>query len=114
MGKSEPLDVDTILGEFSEGDRAWMILDAVSAQRLTIPDNERFPGIEIYRFFMSDAEAVIRKVKAVPKGRLRANAVLVAVDVPLLEMARAVAAAKDRGMKVGFVVHPPSEVFDFE
>lgn len=107
----KPIDIDTVVAEFSEDDMAWVVMDVASGARLNVPD-DRYPKTEIVRFFLSqhDAERVIEEVKRVA-NKVR-DAVLVAVPVPLLRTARAVAAARSLGMKVGFVVHSPNEVFE--
>lgn len=109
---TQPINIDTILAEFSESDNAWTVIDVVSGARLNIPDHERYPGVEVVRFFLSrdDAEKHISEVVlAAPQ---LANAILVAVPVPLIRTARAIAAQRDSGKKVGFVVHSPNEVFE--
>jgi|ERR1700736_990469 len=110
-----PIDLDAILSDFTDKDEAWMIIEPVSAARLNIPD-PKYPGIEVVRLFLSrgDAETVIQKLRSVPKGRITAATLLVAVPVPLLATMRAVAASRDAGVKIGFAVHSPNEVFDFQ
>jgi DNA helicase TIP49 (TBP-interacting protein) len=86
-------------------------MDVVSGARLNVPD-ERFPATDIVRFFLSrdDAEKLIAEV--LPRSPKLNDAVLVAVPVPLIKTARAIAAARKAGQKVGFVVHSPNEVFE--
>jgi hypothetical protein len=108
---TKPLDLDAILGEFSEDDNAWTVMDVATGARLNIPD-DRYPGTDIVRFFLSrsDAEKLITEATtAAPKLR---DAILVAVPVPLVRTARAIAAQRDRGKKIGFVVHSPNEVYE--
>jgi len=107
---TKPLDLESILGEFSEADNAWTVIDVASGARLNVPD-ERYPGTDIVRFFLSraDADKLIREATtAAPK---LADAILVAVPVPLIRTARVIAAHRDRGKKIGFVVHSPNEVY---
>lgn len=109
-----PLELDDILADFSEEDRGWMIFDAITGARLNLPDRARYPGVEIVRLFLSeqDARSVIDRTKAAGSKKI-ANAVLVPVPVPLLETMRGIAARRDAGEKIGYVVHGPNEVYDF-
>lgn len=108
---TKPLDIDAILGEFSVDEIAWVIMDVASGARLNVPDG-RYPATEIVRFFMSgqDAERFIEEVERVAE-RVR-DAVLVAVPVPLIRTAKAIASARSSGKKIGYVVHSPNEVFE--
>jgi hypothetical protein len=109
---AKPLDIDTLLGEFSESDSAWTIIDVVSGARLNVPDHARYPGVEVVRFFLSRDDAEKHIAEVIAAAPRLANAVLVAVPVPLIRTARAIAALRDRGKRVGFVVHSPNEVFE--
>ncbi|HTV74155.1 MAG TPA: hypothetical protein VME66_10650 [Candidatus Acidoferrales bacterium] len=108
---TQPLNIDTILAEFSASDTAWVIIDVVSGARLNVPSPD-YPGTDVIRFFLSrdDADRFLSKViEAAPKLR---EAVLVAVPVPLIRTATAIAAERKGGAKIGFVVHSPNEVFE--
>jgi len=108
-----PLDLDDVLAEFGEDDQAWMIFDVLSGARLNLPD-DKYPGTEIVRMFLSEADArtVIDRTKTAGSAKIQ-NAVLVPVAVPLLQTMRGIAARRDAGEKVGYVVHGPNEVYDF-
>jgi hypothetical protein len=108
---TNPLDLDAILGEFSEDDNAWTVIDVVTGARLNVPD-ARYPGTDIVRFLLSrsDAEQLITKATAAAP-HLR-DAILAAVPVPLIRTAKAIAAQRKSGKKIGFVVHSPNEVFE--
>lgn len=108
---TQPIDIDTILAEFSETDGAWVILDVVSGARLNVPA-PNYAGVEVIRLFLSrnDAEHFLAEVlNAAPQLK---EAVLVAIPVPLIRTAKAIAAQRKGGAKIGFVVHSPNEVFE--
>jgi hypothetical protein len=68
---ADPLDLDTILAEFSEDDPAWVLCDTASGKYVTIPD-ARYPGRNIFRFFMSELDAK-RILEALFSRRLRSG-----------------------------------------
>lgn len=107
----KPLELDVIESEFSEDYKAWAI-QAGSGEYLVIPDN-RFPGRQPIRFFMSEADAqrVLDAVLGV-KPELR-NAKLEPVDLPLLDSLRRIASDKNPNHADSFVVHSPNEVYEF-
>jgi hypothetical protein len=102
------------LNDFNDEDQAWMIRDAISGARLNIPDKQ-YPGTEVVRLFLSevDAKTVIEKTKAAGSTRI-GNSVLVAVQVPLLMTIREIVDLRKAGTDIGFVVHSPNEVYEFE
>lgn len=109
---TEPLPLDTILGEFSENSDAWM-LQGRNGKYLVIPD-PRYPGRRPLRIFMSkeDAGRVLAQV-------LKANPSLIAQQVTprsvkLLAALRGVAADRTLGNADSFVVHSPNEVYEFD
>jgi len=108
---TRPIDIDAILAEFGENDNAWVILDVATGARLNVP-SPNYRGTEVIRFFLSrnDAEQFLEQVLAAAP-HLR-DAILVAVPVPLIRTAKAIAAQRKSGAKVGFVVHGPNEVFE--
>ena len=65
-----PLDLDTILAEFSEDDPAWVLCDTASGKYVTIPD-ARYRR-NIFRFFMSELDAK-RILEAPFSRRLRSG-----------------------------------------
>ena len=108
---TQPISIDTMLAEFSEADSAWVIMDVASGARLNVPA-PNYPGTEVVRFFLSqsDADKFLGEVlQAAPHLH---EAILVAVAVPLIRTARAIAAQRNSGKKVGFVIHSPNEVFE--
>jgi hypothetical protein len=107
----KPLDLDVIESEFSEDYKAWAIR-AAGGDYLVIPDH-RFPGRRPIRFFMSEADAqrVLDAVLDV-KPELR-GARLVPLHLPLLDSLRRIASDKDPNHADSFVVHSPSEVYEF-
>lgn len=109
---TEPLSLETIVAEFSDSAEAWVLQDTKSKKYVTIP-HPKYPGRDIIHFFLSknDAEQVLTEildVNEVLKGRD-----IFAVSVNLLKAVRSIAADKTVGNAVGFVVHPPNEVFEF-
>lgn len=57
---TDPLSIDTIVGEFSEDTEAWVLKEVSSQQYVAIP-HPKYPGRRPLHFFMSraDAEAVL-------------------------------------------------------
>jgi len=107
-----PLDLDDVLANFGEADQARMIVDEVTADRLTLPDPK--PG-------NPDCAALSERDGCAPCDRRDGGCrlgedpqpVLVPVSVPLLRTTRGVAARKAAGENIGFVIHGPDEVYDF-
>lgn len=109
---TQPLPLDTVLGEFSEQSDAWVLQSKRQGTFLVIPD-DRFPGRRPVRFFMSkaDAERMLTEVlKAKPS---LATERITPVSVKLLQALRDIAADKTTGHADSFVVHSPNEVFEF-
>lgn len=63
---TQPLALDTIIGEFDQNDEAWVLQDRDTGKYVIIPDN-LFPGRKPVRFFMrrEDAEAILIKLNDV-------------------------------------------------
>ena len=106
----QPMSLDVVLREFSEGYKAWVI-QANSGKYLVIPDN-RFPGRRPIVFFKSRYDATrlldaILKLRPVliPQG-------LIEVEVRLLETLRGIAADRSRAQADSFVILSPNEVSD--
>ncbi len=106
---SMPLDLDTILSEFSEKDTAWTLRDRKSGQYVTIP-HERYPGRHIFHFFMSaqDAKDLLSEI-VVENPRLGGRDIY-PEELKLKTALRSLAAEDPLN---GFVVHTPNEVFEF-
>jgi hypothetical protein len=109
---TQPLPLDTVLGEFSEQSEAWVLQSKRQGTFLVIPDH-RFPGRRPVRFFMSkaDADRMLAEVLKV-KPPLAAEQIT-PVSVKLLQALRGIAADKTPGHADSFVVHSPNEVFEF-
>jgi hypothetical protein len=77
---TEPLSLETILGELSDEDETWVLQDQLSGQYLTIPD-DRFPGRRPIRFFLSrqNAESVLQEVLKVKQSLQKARITAVKV-----------------------------------
>ncbi len=108
----EPLPLDTLLGEFSEDYKAWVIQSKKNGQYLIIPD-DRFPGRKPIRFFMSNADAS-RVIDAVLRTKPSLTGTgLWPVEVRLHNALRSIAADKTPDHADSFVMHSPNEVFEF-
>jgi hypothetical protein len=109
---TDPLPLDTVLGEFSEDYKAWVIQSKENGQYLVIPDN-RFPGRKPIRFFMSQMDAS-RVLEAVLRARPSlARYDLFPVEVRLYDALKGIAADSNPDHADCFVVHSPNEVFEF-
>lgn len=109
---SKPLPLDTLVGEFSEDYKAWVIQSKKTGQYLVIPD-DRFPGRKPIRFFMSEADAS-RVIDVVVDARPALKQFgLQPVQVLFQESLRKIAADKRSDYADSFVVHSPNEVYEF-
>jgi hypothetical protein len=108
----QPLSLDTVLAEFGDDYKAWVLQGGKSGKYLVIPD-PRYPGRQPVRFFMSkaDADRVLLAVLAA-KPELAGHHIA-PVEVNLHRALRSLAADKTPGNADAFVVHSPNEVFDF-
>lgn len=109
---TQPLSLDTVLAEFGNDYKAWVLQSAKGGKYLIIPDN-RYPGRQPVRFYMSkqDADRVLAAVLEV-KPALAAQQIK-PVEVNLHRALRSIAADKTPGHADSFVVHSPNEVFNF-
>jgi len=101
---TQPLPLDTVLAEFGDDYKAWVLQSAKGGKYLIIPDN-RYPGRQPVRFYMS-------KVVLEVKPALAAQHIA-PVEVNLHTALRSIAADKTPGHADSFVMHSPNEVFDF-
>jgi hypothetical protein len=109
---TDPLSLETLLGEFPEDYEAWVLWDPRSGTYLTIP-HPKYPGRVIVHFFMSRADAATMLEEIIKAGNKRiAAAPIIPEKVNLHEAMRRIAATKTPGFADGFVVHPPNEVFE--
>jgi hypothetical protein len=109
---TQPLSLDTVLSEFGEDYKAWVLQSGKGGEYLVIPD-PRYPGRRPIRFFMSKADAdrvLLLVLEAKPE---LAGHHIVPVQVNLHRALRGIATDKTRGNADSFVVHSPNEVFDF-
>ena len=109
---TQPLPLDTVLGEFSEDSEAWTLRSKRKGTYLIMPD-DRFPGRRPVRFFMSreDADRVLAMVlRAKPS---LTEELIAPVSVQLLQAIRSIASDRTSGRADSFVVHSPNEVYDF-
>lgn len=109
---TEPLSLETILGEFNENAEAWILRDAESGKYVVIP-HPAYPERNISHFFLNpkQAEDVMQRIhEASPMLKDRK---LVVAEVKLLQSCRDIAAEKNSKYGDGFVVHPYNEVWEF-
>jgi hypothetical protein len=109
---TEPLSLETILAEFKEDTKAWVLRDAESRKYVVIP-HEKYPGRQIIHFFLNATQAEkmrkkIRKVSLALKNRK-----IAIEEVKLLRACRSIAADKTPENADSFVVHPYNEVWEF-
>lgn len=109
---TQPLPLDTVLAEFADDYKAWVLQSAKAGKYLIIPDN-RYPGRRPVRFYMSkqDADKVLVAVLEV-KPDLAAQHIA-PVEVNLHGALHSIASDKTPGNADSIVVHSPNEVFDF-
>jgi hypothetical protein len=107
---ADPLELDTILAEFSEEDPAWVLRDAGSGKYVTIP-HAKYPGRNIFHFFMSELDCKrILEALALEAPALRGRKIQV-TEIKLKQAIRGVAGSGNPAD--GFVVHTPNEVFEY-
>jgi hypothetical protein len=109
---TQPLPLDTILGEFSEQSDAWVLQSKRQGSFLVIPD-DRFPGRRPVRFFMSEADAARMLAEVLEVKPSLVSERITPVSVKLLQALRDIAADKTPGHADSFVLHSPNEVFEF-
>jgi hypothetical protein len=80
---TQPLPLDTVLGEFSETSDAWVLQSQRQGTYLIVPD-DRLPGRRPVRFFMSRVDAERLLAQALTAQPSLAGAQLVPVRVKLL------------------------------
>lgn len=109
---TEPLSLDTILGELSDDDETWVLQDQLSGKYVVIPD-DRFPGRRPIRFFLSrhDADSVLQEVLKVNQALRQAE--ITPIKVKTKQAIASIAMDKTPGHADAFVVHSPNEVFEF-
>jgi hypothetical protein len=109
---TDPLPLETLLGEFDENYEAWILGDPTTNTYVTIP-HPKYPGRQIMHFFMSHDDAMVVLDAIVKAGSQKIErAPVIPMQVKLHEAMRSIAANKRIGFVDGFVVHPPNEVFD--
>lgn len=109
---TQPLSLETVLSEFGDDYKAWVLQSSKGGKYLVIPD-PRYPGRHPVRFCMSKADAdrvLLSVLEAKPQ---LAGHHIAPVQVNLHRALRGIAADKTPGNADIFVVHSPNEVFDF-
>lgn len=109
---AEPLSLETITSEFTDGYDAWVLQDAKSKQYVVIP-HPRYPGRKPIHFFMSQQDAAQVLQELLDVNTRLAKQHIVPVKVKLLQACRSIASGGQAAAADSFVVHPPNEVFEF-
>lgn len=106
---TQPLPLETLLAEFGDDYKAWVLRGAIAGKYLVVPD-DRYPGRRPIRFFMSkkDADRLLAAVLEINPGMAADR--IEPVEVNLHAAMRGIAAAKTPGNADS---HSPNEVFDF-
>jgi hypothetical protein len=104
------LDIQTVLAEFGDKDQGWIIVGP-GDRELHWP-HANYPGTAVVPIFMSkiDADTLIEQIPSDAPAKRQA---LRAKEVRIREFAAIISQRKDAGENIGFVVHPPNEVFEF-
>jgi hypothetical protein len=109
---TDPLSLETIMGEFDKTYEAWVLRDAKSGKYVTLP-HANYPGRIIVNFFMSRNDAMTVLDAIVKTGNeIVKRSPIIPVKVNLHEAMQSIAATKTTGYADGFVVHTPNEVFE--
>jgi hypothetical protein len=107
----QPRRIDPTIRDYPEEFTVWA-LEGRSGRYLAIRDR-RFPGRIPIRFFTSDYDAS-RVLEAILEVRPElADHGLITIQVRLIDALRKIAADKTPPRPDSYVVHTPSEVFDF-
>jgi hypothetical protein len=109
---TEPLSIETILAEFKEQDKAWVLKDVEVGKYVIIP-HPSYPGHAIIHFFINPAQAehVLKEIRKV-NAKLR-NRKIAAEEVKLLQAVRSIAADKTPRSADTYMVHPYDELWEF-
>jgi len=101
---TEPLSLETILGEFNENAEAWILRDAESGKYVVIPHPD-YPERNITHFFLNpkQAEDVMQRIREA--SLMLKDRKLAVEEVKLLQTCRDIAAEKNSKYEDGFVVH---------
>jgi hypothetical protein len=108
LSMTQPLSIATILAEFKEKDKAWVLKDIEVCKYVMFPDPDYSSRPVIHVFLdRAQAEHVLKELrKANLKLRYRK---IVAQEVELLEACKRIAADKTPGNAEHFVVHSYNE-----
>lgn len=108
----KPLDLEDLLAEFDDSKTAWVIRERTSCQFLVIPD-DRYPGRRPIRFFLSKSDAEHLAHEVVVANPEKELGVLEPFEVNLIPSLRSIAATTNPSFADSFIVHGPSEVYQF-
>jgi hypothetical protein len=106
---TDPISLDALLNDYPTDYEAWVLQDKRSGKYVTIPDEARYPGRRIFRFFMSEKDALRVRDEIIASGNKKiAEAEIQAVRVPLHRAMKSISTQPTDG----FVMHSPNEVFE--
>jgi len=108
----EPLPLETILAEFNEAAKAWVLRDVTSGKYVIIPHPE-YPDRVIIHFFLNPTQAEKMRKKIRNVSPALKNRKIAVEEVKLLRACRSIAADKTAEHADSFVVHPYNEVWEF-
>lgn len=110
---TEPYSLDTILSEFSADSDAWVLQDKTTGLYVTIP-HPKYLGRSPIHFFISESDAQDLLVELMDVNEKLKDKEIYPVKVKLIAAIKGIAAGADNPWNAdGFVVHSPSEVFEF-
>lgn len=109
---TSPLNLETILSEFSEDADAWVLRDRTSGKYVIIPD-PRFPGRKPIRFFMRREDAIDVLQELNGENPVLRDKEVYPFQVKLLESLRRIASDTNPDNADAFVVHSPNEVYEY-
>jgi hypothetical protein len=109
---TNPIPLETILGEFSDDREAWVLQDRDSGQYVIVPD-PRFPGRRPIRLFMKRGDAEAFLMELVDVNKKLAEAEIYPVSVNLKRAIQGIASDTNPNNADAFVVHSPNEIYEW-
>jgi hypothetical protein len=109
---TSPLELETILSEFSEDADAWVLQDRASGNYIIIPD-PKFPGRKPIRFFMRREDAMDLLQELNEENPILRDKGIYPFKVKLLESLRQIASDINQDNADAFVVHSPNEMYEY-
>ena len=105
---SKNLSINTILFEFDENKKAWILVDRTTFpyKYLSVPQND---GRKFYRFFLKEQDAQDFLIEILDVNEKLKQENIFPIQVNLLHTASLILMIKDSL----FSVHSPNEVYEF-